>query len=62
MKTSTRGGTTKKRRSRFPEQKIEPGGGPGEYNPDKGLDAIAPRSPSPDLKNSKPYTRIDDPS
>ena len=63
MKTSQRGGTTKKKRSRFPEPQYQSEDiGPGAYNPDKGLEAIAPRSPSPDLKHSKPYKFIDDPS
>jgi len=36
--------------------------GPGAYDYEKALDAQAPRSPSPDLKNSRPYPEEIDPS
>ena len=63
LKSTQRGGTAKKKRSRFPEQAINTESiGPGAYNTDAGIEAIAPRSPSPDLKNSKPYAHLDDPS
>ena len=64
MKSTQRGGTAKKKRSRFPEslQNTSEAMGPGTYNPDAGIELIAPRSPSPDIKNSRPYKHLDDPS
>ena len=61
MKSTQRGGTAKKKRNRFPEPP-EVTIGPGNYNTDAGIEAIAPRSPSPDIKNSRPYKHLDDPS
>lgn len=64
MKSSTRGGTAKKKRSRFPEPKDDMPAdiGPGAYNAERGEKAIAPSSPSPDLRNSRPYDQPFDPS
>ena len=61
MKSSQR--TAKKKRSRFPEQtfNLPEDIGPGTYDPTAAKDALGPRSPSPDLKHSKPYPDVVDP-